>query len=158
MDFMHNTPNLRCPAMKRENLTSLCVLMLAFFLGGCATPAPPHAAYPVVYNILVTNTQVHADTNPPNLNMSSTQDVAVVSGQLLYYQVVSPVDVTVYFYGVEGQGERVFLGQMEGRTFTSSVMPNTNTLEFVFVATQPDGSAAVKFTLSDQPTAPAAAP
>jgi hypothetical protein len=81
-----------------------------------------------------------------------------VSGQLLYYQVVSPVDVTVYFYGMEGEGQRVFLGQAQGRTFASSVTPNTNALEFVCVATQPNSNATLKFTLSDQPIAPVAAP
>lgn len=140
--------------MKRKSLT----MMLAFFIGGCGTPSAPHSAYPATYSIQVDNTPAHSDTSPQNPNMSPTQDVAVVSGQLLHYQVVSPVDVTVYFYGVEGQGERVFLGQMQGRTFASSVTPNTSTLEFVFVATQPNSSAVVKFTLSDQPIASAAAP
>jgi len=126
----------------------------AFFIGGCSTPAPPHAAYPVTYRIQVDNTEAHSDTGSQDLTMSPTQDVAVVSGQRLYYRVVSPVDVTVYFYGVEGQGERVFLGQMQGRTFAASVTPSTSTLEFVFVATQPNSSATLKFTLADQPAAP----
>jgi hypothetical protein len=145
-------------AMKRKNLTGFGTLLMAFFIGGCGTPSAPHAAYPVSYSIQVDNTQAYSDTTPQNSNMSATQDVAVANGQRLYYQVVSPVDVTVYFYRVEGQGERVFLGQMQGRTFTSSVTPNTNTLEFVFVATQPNSRATLKFTLSDQPVAPAAVP
>lgn len=143
--------------MKRESLTSLGALALVFFIGGCSTPPPPHAAYPVTYRIQVDNTEAHSDTGPQNPAMSPTQAVAVVSGQPLYYQVVSPVDVTVYFYGMEGEGARVFLGQMQGRTFAASVTPNTNTLEFVFVATQPNSSATLKFTLSDQPAAPAVA-
>jgi hypothetical protein len=135
------------------------LIFLAFFIGGCGTPSAPHAAYPVTYNIQVDNTPAHADTGAPNLsNTSPTQDVTVVSGQLLHYQVVSPVDVTVYFYGMEGEGQRVFLGQMQGRSFAASVTPNTSTLEFVFVATQPNSSAMLKFTLSDQPVATVAAP
>jgi hypothetical protein len=151
---MHRTPNQPQPAMKRERLAGFGALLLCFFIGGCSTPPPPRAAYPVTYSIQVDNTPAHSDTSPQNPNLSPTQDVAVVSGRLLYYQVVSPVDVTVYFYGVEGEGERVFLGQTQGRTFASSVTPNTNTLEFVFVATQPNSSATLKFTLSDQPIAP----
>jgi hypothetical protein len=144
--------------MKTENLISFVVLMLGLFIGGCGTPTPPHAAYPVTYSVQVDNTPAHSDTSPQNPSMSPTQDVTVVSGQRLCYQVASPVDVTVYFYGMEGEGQRVFLGQMQGRTFASSVTPNTNTLEFVFVATQPNSSATLKFTLSDQPIASVAAP
>ena len=143
--------------MKRENLTSFGALLMAFFIGGCGTPSAPHAAYPTAYSIQVDNTPAHSDTTPQNPTLSPTQNVTVVGGQQLYYQVVSPVDVTVYFYGMEGEGQRVFLGQMQGRTFASSVTPNTNTLEFVFVATQPNSSATLKFTLSDQPIASAAA-
>ena len=133
------------------------LIFLVLFIVGCGTPSAPHAAYPVTYGVQVDNTPARSDTRPQNPDMNPTQDVAVASGRLLYYQVVSPVDVTVYFYGVEGQGERVFLGQMQGRTFTSSVMPNTNTLEFVFVATQPNSRATLKFTLSDRPIVPAVA-
>ncbi|HEV8072618.1 MAG TPA: hypothetical protein VGP21_00690 [Opitutaceae bacterium] len=134
------------------------LIFLVLLIGGCGTPSAPHAAYPATYSIQVDNTPAHSDTSPQNPSLSPTQDVAVVGGQLLYYQVVSPVDVTVYFYGMEGEGQRVFLGQMQGRTFASSVTPNTNALEFVFVATQPNSSVTLKFTLSDQPIAPVAAP
>jgi hypothetical protein len=134
------------------------LIFLVLFIGGCGTPSAPHSAYPVTYSIQVDNTPAHSDTSPQNPNLSPTQDVAVVSGQLLYYQVVSLVDVTVYFYGMEGEGQRVFLDQAQGRTFASSVTPNTNALEFVFVATQPNSSATLKFTLSDQPIALVAAP
>jgi hypothetical protein len=134
------------------------LIFLVLFIGGCGTPSAPHSAYPVTYNIQVDNTPAHSDASPQDPVMSPTQAVAVASGKTLYYQVVSPVDVTVYFYGVEGEGERVFLGQAQGRTFAASVTPNTGTLEFVFVATQPNSRAMLKFTLSDQPTAPAAAP
>jgi hypothetical protein len=134
------------------------LIFLVLFIGGCGTPSAPHSAYPVTYNIQVDNTPAHSDASPQDPVMSPTQAVAVASGKTLYYQVVSPVDVTVYFYGVEGEGERVFLGQAQGRTFAESVTPNTGTLEFVFVATQPNSRATLKFTLSDQPTAPAAAP
>jgi hypothetical protein len=140
--------------MKRKSLAGSGPMLLAVFLGGCSTPPSPHAAYPAAYSIQVDNTQARSDTGPQNLSMSPTQDVAVVSGERLYYRVVSPVDVTVYFYETAGQGERVFLGQMQGRAFVSSVRPSTSTLEFVFVATQPNSSATLKFTLSDRPIAP----
>jgi hypothetical protein len=143
--------------MKRENLTTFGALLMAFFIGGCGTPSAPQSAYPKTYHIQVDNTPEHFGAGPQNPSLSPTQNVAVVGGQQLYYQVVSPVDVTVYFYGMEGEGQRVFLGQAQGRTFASSVTPNTNTLEFVFVATQPNSSATLKFTLSDQPVASAAA-
>jgi len=124
-------------------------MMLALLAAGCGTPSTPHVAYPVTYNIQVDNTQI-SSTN-------ATQDIAVASGQALYYRVVSPVDVTVYFYGVEGEGQRMFLSQMQGRVFTSSITPSTGTLEFVFIATPPNSSGTLKFTLSDQPIAPAVA-
>jgi hypothetical protein len=155
---MHRIPNQPQPAMKRRSVVGFGALLLAFFISGCGTPSAPHAAYPATYRIQVDNTQAHSDTSPQNPNLSPTQDVSVVSGQQLYYRVVSPVDVTVYFYGMEGEGQRVFLGQMQGRTFASSVTPNTSTLEFVFVATQPNSSATLKFMLSDQPIAPVVAP
>ena len=153
--FLADIPALN--AQDQALMLRRSLIFLLLFIGGCGTPSAPHSAYPVTYSIQVDNTPAHSDTSPQNPNLSPTQDVAVVSGQLLYYQVVSPVDVTVYFYGMEGEGERVFLGQMQGRTFASSVTPNTGTLEFVFVATQPNSSATLKFTLSDQPIASATA-
>ena len=129
-------------------------MILVLFVVGCSsTSSAPHAANPVTFNIQVDNTRIDSGSQGAN----DTQDVTVVSDRRLYYKVVSPVDVTVYFYGVEAPGERMFLGQMQGREFTSSITPNTNTLEFVFVATQPNSSGTLKFMLSVQPFAPVAA-
>ena len=144
--------------MNKRSLVNFCILTLGLLMGGCATsPRTPHVAYPVTYDIQVNNTQVHSDYGPQNLSVNATQDVAVASGQTLYYQVVSPVDVTVYFYGVDSPGQRAFLGQMQGTSFTSSIVPSTGTLEFMFIATHPNSSGTLKFTLSDQPIAPAVA-
>jgi hypothetical protein len=140
--------------MNRKNPKTFGVLTLIFFISSCtSTPSTPHSAYPVTYNIQVDNTEV----GPQSPGVNATQDVTVASGQALYYQVISPVDVTVYFYGVEAPGQRTFLGQMQGREFTSSITPDTNTLEFVFVATQPNSRGRLKFTLSDQSITPLAA-
>jgi hypothetical protein len=146
--------------MKTETLARVGAAIAALFAGGCSSAPPTNQSpYPVTYNIQVDNTQSPSDYNAQATSASATRDVAVASGQTLYYKVESPVDVTVYFYGVESPGEsgRIFLAQMQGRTFVSSIMPNKGTLEFVFIATQPNSHGTVKFTLSDHPLAPLAA-
>jgi hypothetical protein len=138
----------------------LGALALAGWLSGCATPAPtvPKVAYPVTYQINVGNTEVSAPAGPQNLNVNATQQVTVQPGATLYYQVISPVAVTMYIYADGDGGSHALLGQMQGTSFTSSILPSTSSLEFAFAVAQANSSGTLQFTISDQPIAPAVTP
>ena len=132
-------------------------------LTACVAPTPPRpvVAYPVSYQVQVGNTQVSANDGPQNLNVSATQDVSVDPGKTLYYQVVSPIDVTLSLYelpvsnavNAATAGSRI--AQMQGTTFTSSITPSTSVVRFTFTASQANSSGNLRFTLSDRPIAPA---
>jgi hypothetical protein len=134
-------------------------LILAACLAGCATSPPmPSVTYPVTYQINLANSQVAASGyGPQNLNVAATQQVTVEPGQTLYYQVNSPVAVTLSIYADDGAGNRTALGQLQGTSFTSSVLPSTAHLDFAFSVAQPNSSGTLQFTLSDRPIAPAVA-
>jgi hypothetical protein len=138
--------------MHSKVLGLLTALSLVIFAGGCASG--PEVSYPVTYQIQVGNTEVHTDYGPQSTNMSASQQVVASVGRPLYYQVVSPIDVSVYVYERAAPNSRTQVTQMEGKTFTSSITPTTSTLEFTFTATQPNSRAKVLFTLSDRPIAP----
>lgn len=127
-------------------------------LSACVAPTPPRpvVAYPVSYQVPIGNAQVTANDGPQNLNVSASQDVSVEPGKTLYYQVVSPVDVTVNVSRVSNSDTTTRLAQMQGTTFTSSIVPDTSALRFTFTAAQANSSGTLKFTLSDRPIAPAA--
>jgi hypothetical protein len=130
-------------------------LLCGLILGGCAsTPPTPKITYPVTYQIQIGNTQVHSDYGPQTLNVNASQEVVVEPNRPLYYQVVSPVDVTVYVYEKSAPNSRKQVGQMEGKSFTSSISPTSRTLEFAFSAAEPNSSGKVLFTLSDRPITP----
>ena len=63
-------------------ISSVVVFTLGLLVG-CTTPSErrPVVAYPVTYDVPVGNTQVSASTGPQNLNVSSTQQVAVEYAQ-----------------------------------------------------------------------------
>ncbi|ATC64354.1 hypothetical protein CMV30_10530 [Nibricoccus aquaticus] len=128
-------------------------------LSGCVSPTPPRpvVAYPVSYQIPVSNTQVVSSDGPQNLNTSPTQDVTVEPGKTLYYQVVSPIDVTLTLseLPVSTAASTARIGQMQGTTFTSSITPTTSAIRFTFSASQANSSGTLRFTLSDRPIAPA---
>ena len=144
--------------MKTKIVATLGLIALALLGAGCTTSYLPKVNYPVTYQIQLGNTQVRSNYGPQSLNVNATQDVTVSPDQALYYQVTSPVEVVVYVYEVESGGDRALLGQNQGTSFTSSILPRTSTLEFVFSVAQANSSGVIQFTLSDQPIAPVVAP
>jgi hypothetical protein len=138
--------------------SSLAVLAIT----GCSSvPPPPSIVYPVTYQIQVGNTQVNSTSGPANTNIAASQVAAVIPGAPLYYQVVSPVIVVVTAYErayPNDPASRRQVGQMQGTTFTSSIVPTTGTMEFTFAVAQTNSSGVLQFTLSDHPIAPVTAP
>jgi hypothetical protein len=147
-------------AISIRGLSVATLLVLGLFAAGCATTPPrPVVQYPVTYDVPVGNTQVISSGGPQNLNVSSTQQVTAEVGKPLYYQIVSPVAVTVSVYErSSAQPGRVVLREMQGTSFTSSVTPTVPALEFVFSVQESNSSGTLKFTLSDRPIAPAITP
>lgn len=146
---------------KHTGLVFVTCAAIAGLLAGCSTPAHrPVVVYPVTYDVPVGNTQVSASAGPQNLNVSSTQQVTAVVGQPLYYQITSPVAVTVSIYERTSSSEmgRVLLREMQGTAFTSSLTPSSASLEFVFSVKESNSAGTLKFTLSDRPLAPAVTP
>lgn len=143
-------------------LSGALALAVGLFAGCSTTPsAPPRpvVVYPVTYDVPVGNTQVTSTSGPQNLNVSSTQQVTAVVGDPLYYQVVSPVAVTVSIYERKSADyARVLVREMQGTSFTASLTPSVPNLEFVFSVMQSNSSGSLKFTLSDRPIAPAVMP
>ncbi len=144
--------------MKTRILLAFGLSTLGLVMAGCTTASLPRVTYPVTYQIHLGNTQVRSSYGPQNLNVNATQDVTVSPDEPLYYQVSSPVEVVVYVYEGETPGERTLLGQNEGTSFTSSVLPRSDSLQFVFSVAQANSSGVVQFTLSDEPLAPAVSP
>jgi|GEM_PF-1935225 hypothetical protein len=145
-------------ALLRPLLLAALPFALAFGFSGCATPPPPRPVvmYPVSYDVPIGNTQVSANDGPQNLNVSANQDVIVEPGKTLYYQVSSPIDVTLSLYELASPTmTSARLSQMQGTSFTSSIVPTTNALRFTFSAAQANSSGTLRFTLSDRPIAPA---
>ncbi|HSI09911.1 MAG TPA: hypothetical protein VK985_15090 [Rariglobus sp.] len=145
----------------RSTLVTCAALLVVGLFAGCATPAPPRpmVKYPVTYDVPVGNTQVSASAGPQNLNVSSTQQVTAKVGEPLYYQIVSPVAVTVSIYERRSpESGRLLVRELQGTAFTSSVTPAVSALEFVFSVQQANSSGTLKFTLSDRPLAPAITP
>lgn len=142
----------------RSALIALPVTAL-LALTACVAPTPPRpvVAYPVSYQVQVGNTQVSASDGPQNLNVSATQDVSVEPGKTLYYQVASPIDVTLSLYELPASTatSTARVAQMQGTTFTSSITPTTSLVRFTFGASQANSSGTLRFTLSDRPIAPA---
>lgn len=147
------------PNMKLTPLRAAAALAAVFLLlAGCATTPPlPKVTYPITYQIGVGNTQVTTSAGPQNTNQSATQQVTVEPGETFYYQVVSPVAVTLSVYEA-GAGGHTLLGQMQGASFTSSIVPQTSSLEFSFAVSEANTGGTVQFTLSDRPIAPAVTP
>ena len=146
--------------MNTRILASLGATALAFFFAGCVS-SPPSISYPVTYQIQVGNTQVSSVNGPQNAIVNASQVAAVVPGAPLYYQVVSPVIVTVTAYErtyPNDPASRRQVGQMQGTTFTSSIVPTVVTMEFTFAVAQANSSGVLQFTLSDRPIAPVPAP
>ena len=154
---MNNQTRSPLPASIRLTAAALLLALVA----GCATTPPrPRVVYPVTYNVQVGNTQVNAPSGGQNLNVNATQEVTVVPGVPLYYRVESPVAVTVTVAqrtAPAPAGVRTELGSLQGTSFTTSITPAGDLLEFTFAVVQPNSSGTLQFTLSDQPLPPATA-
>ena len=135
--------------------TRLCVFAVIGLLAGCSAPPAekrPVVVYPVTYDVPVGNTKVKTVTGPQDLNVSSTQQVTAEVGEALYYQIISPVPVTVSVYErTTASQARVLMREFQGTSFTDSIMPSSPNLEFVFAAQQANTGGTLKFTLSDRP-------
>lgn len=143
-------------------LSGVALLGVAF-LSGCSSapsaPPRPVVVYPVTYDVPVGNTQVSSSAGPQNLNVSSTQQVTAVVGAPLYYQIASPVAVTVSVYERRSSDSgRLLVKEFQGTSFTASLIPGVSNLEFVFSVVQSNSAGTLKFTLSDRPIAPAVTP
>ncbi|PTY08504.1 hypothetical protein DB347_02675 [Opitutaceae bacterium EW11] len=128
--------------------------LAAVLLGGCASDVPPtpRIQYPVTYQVPIGNTSVRSDYGPQNLSTQATQQVTVETGRPIYYQVVSPVDVSVSVNELSGpKAARHLVSQMQGTSFTAMVTPTTPALEFTFSPVQANTGGTVRFTLSDRP-------
>lgn len=143
----------------RRSIALAIPLIGLLALTACVAPTPPRpvVSYPVSYQVQIGNTQVRANDGPQNLNVSATQDVSVEPGKTLYYQVVSPINVTLSLAELPVPSTTITapIAQMQGTTFTSSITPTTSALRFTFVASQANSSGTLRFTLSDEPIAPA---
>ena len=140
--------------MKTKLFSSAFALGLALVLAGCESQtSAPHVAYPSTYQIQVGNSQVISAYGPQNSNVTATQQVTVAPGVPIYYQVVSPVAVTVYVYQNQFNGTPALVGQMQGTSFTSSITPGVASLEFAFAVANANSSGTLQFTINDQPLA-----
>lgn len=133
---------------------ALFIFPALLLIAGCASePDAPRIQYPVTYHVQVGNTRVTSDYGPQNLTTQAMQQVAVEAGRPMYYQVVSPFDVTVQIYEAASSNVKKQVSQMQGTTFTAMITPQTPTLEFTFTPSHTNSGGDVQFTLSDQPIA-----
>jgi len=131
---------------------TLWSLVAVLCMAGCAsTPPVPRIKYPVTYQVQVGNTRVNSDYGPQNLTTSANQQVAVDAGHPIYYQVVSPFDVTVQVSESASPGVKKQVSQMQGTTFTAMITPPPPMLEFSFSPSRTNTGGTLQFTLSDQP-------
>ncbi|HEY3756444.1 MAG TPA: hypothetical protein VGL42_09880 [Opitutaceae bacterium] len=127
-------------------LASLALLALA----GCDTV--PSVQYPITYQVPIGNSTVTSAYGPQNLNVSGQQSVPAIPGQPLYFQIASPVNVTLYVFDQTGPGPGgPQLVQSVGSFWNQPVTPTGRNVEFVFSATQQGTGGTVQFTVSDHP-------
>jgi hypothetical protein len=139
--------------MKSQLSCGLSAFALAVCLGGCTTTT---TSLPMSYQIPIGNSQVSNAFGVQNLSVNATQDVTVPPNSTLYYQVISPVNLTFYVFDKTGNiPGGTLLGKLQGTTFTSQAISRTGTLEFVFSADQMNTGGTVQFNVSDRPLAPA---
>jgi hypothetical protein len=141
--------------MNSKILACLAASAAALFLAGCnSTPT-----YPVTYNIPVGYSTVATPYGTQSINVSATHDSNVAPGVPMYYQVNSPIPVTVYVFDKTGPGPGgPLLNQTQGTNVTSSASSTSGILEFVFSIAQAYTSGTVQLTISDQPLSPSATP
>jgi hypothetical protein len=137
--------------MNLKITASLAATAAAFLLAGCNTTPEP----PVTYQIPIGySPQVTSVFGVENLNVSATHDLDVKPGVPMYFQVASPVSMTVYVFDKTGSGPGgVLLRQLQGTNIISSATATSHTLQFVFSAAAYTGGT-VQFTVSDRPLGP----
>lgn len=119
-------------------------------LAGCAT----YQSNPVTYEVPFGPAQVRSDFGPSSIVVNGIQDVPVRAGAPAYFQLVSPVNVTLYAFDRVGTGPGgPLLSQLQGTSFYTSVLPTSGTVEFVISATQPVTGGSAQLTVSDSPMA-----
>jgi hypothetical protein len=139
--------------MNSKILACLAASAAALFLAACNS-AP---TYPVTYNIPVGYSQVATPYGTQSINVSATHDSTVAPGVPMYYQVTSPIPVTVYVFDKTGPGPGgSLLNQTQGTSVTSSASSTAGILEFVFSIAQAYTNGTVQLTISDHPLAPTA--
>jgi hypothetical protein len=125
----------------------------ALLLAGCASSPD----YPVTYQIPIGFAQTTSAYGIQNLNVSATHDSTVPAGEPMYYQINSPVPVTLYVFDKTGSGPGgALLNQMQGTNLTATATSSSGTLEFVVSAAQQYTSGTVQLTISDHHLPPSA--
>jgi hypothetical protein len=77
----------------------------------------------------------------------------------MFYQVSSPVPLTLYVFDKTGPGPGgVLLNQTQGTNITASATATSNVLEFVFSTAQAYTNGTVQLTVSDRPLPATATP
>ena len=138
--------------MKSNLLALLAVGAAAALFAGCAE-AP--TAYPVSYQIPIGYSQVPTAYGTQSINVSATHDSIVTPGVPMYYQVISPVPLTLYVFDKTGPGPGgALLNQTQGTIISATATATSSTLEFVFSTVQPYTGGTVQFTISDHPLPP----
>ena len=135
-----------------KNLILLISAAVALVFAGCASePEVAHVHYPVTYQVQVGNTKAVSDYGPQNLKTEATQRVTVEPGLPLYYHVESPFEVLVTVAESPTPDMKHEVSNMSGSSFTTSITPQTPTIEVTFSAAHPNTGGILKFTLSDKP-------
>ncbi len=137
--------------MNHKIVSGIIASAAALFLAGCNS-APN---YPVTYQIPIGYSQVATVYGVQSVNVSATHDSSVTPGRPLYFQVISPVNLTLYVFDKTGSGPGgVLLTQSQGTNITSSATATSDTLEFVFSAAQAYTGGTAQLTVSDSPLPP----
>lgn len=129
-------------------------LLASAALAGCTSTSPrrPVVHYPVTYDVPFGSTQVNASTGKQDLEVNATQRVEADVGDPLYFQIASPVPVSVaVFERKSPDAPRTFVRELQGTNFNGSLVPASPNLEFVFSAPKANSSGNLRFTLSDKP-------
>ena len=150
----YNRPVINLFMSMIKSKITLAGFAAILLMAGCSsTPPLTRIKYPVTYQVQVGNTRVASDYGPQNLTTSANQQVSVGAGRPIYYQVVSPFDITVQVSESDSPHTKKQVGQMQGTSFTAMATPQTPVLEFSFVPTHTNTGGTLQFTLSDQPIA-----
>jgi hypothetical protein len=139
--------------MNSKILALLAASAAAALFAGCAdTTTSP---YPVSYQIPIGYSQAPTAYGTQSINVSATHDSTVTPGVPMYFQVNSPVPLTLYVFDKTGPGPGGnLLNQTQGTVISATATATSSTLEFVFSTAQPYTGGTVQFTISDHPLPP----